>query len=135
MEALLALFIGVMAGAGVYLLLRARTFDVVLGMTLLSYAVNVFIFVTGRVAINKSPIIDGKRAATLAQYADPLPQALVLTAIVISFAMTALLLALALKARFVNGSDLCDAEPSDETPAIDLGEPAPDDAAPGGARR
>ena len=54
MEALLALFIGVMAGSGVYLLLRARTFDVVLGMTLLSYAVNVFIFVTGRVAINKS---------------------------------------------------------------------------------
>ena len=63
MEAWLALFIGVMAGSGVYLLLRARTFDVVLGMTLLSYAVNVFIFVTGRVAINKSAIIDGARAA------------------------------------------------------------------------
>ena len=99
MEALLALFIGVMAGAGVYLLLRARTFDVVLGMTLLSYAVNVFIFVTGRVAVNRSPIIDGRRAASLAQYADPLPQALVLTAIVISFAMTALLLVIALRAR------------------------------------
>ena len=51
MEALLALFVGVlMAGAGVYLLLRARTFDVVLGLTLLSYAVNVFIFVMGRIA-------------------------------------------------------------------------------------
>jgi len=110
MEALLALFIGVMAGAGVYLLLRARTFDVVLGMTLLSYAVNVFIFVTGRVAINRSPIIDGERAATLAQYADPLPQALVLTAIVISFAMTALLLVIALRARAETESDHVDCE-------------------------
>ena len=53
----------------------------------------------------------------------------------IGFSDDAAVLALALKARFVNGSDLCDAEPSDETPAIDLGEPAPDDAAPGGARR
>jgi multicomponent K+:H+ antiporter subunit C len=120
MEALLALFIGVMAGAGVYLLLRARTFDVVLGMTLLSYAVNVFIFVTGRVAINKSPIIDGKRAASLAQYADPLPQALVLTAIVISFAMTALLLVIALRARAETLSDHVDCE-----------EPAAPSAAPG----
>jgi multicomponent K+:H+ antiporter subunit C len=115
MEALLALFIGVMAGAGVYLLLRARTFDVVLGMTLLSYAVNVFIFVTGRVAVNKSPLIDGRRAASLAEYADPLPQALVLTAIVISFAMTAVLLVIALRTRGETGSDHVDgAEPGDE---------------------
>jgi multicomponent K+:H+ antiporter subunit C len=124
MEALLALFIGVMAGAGVYLLLRARTFDVVLGMTLLSYAVNVFIFVTGRVAINRSPIIDGERAATLAQYADPLPQALVLTAIVISFAMTALLLVIALRARAETESDHVDCE-----------EPASPSGAPGGNGR
>lgn len=110
MEALLALFIGVMAGAGVFLLLRARTFDVVLGMTLLSYAVNVFIFVTGRVAVNKPPIIDGERAASLAQYADPLPQALVLTAIVISFAMTALLLVIALRARAETESDHVDCD-------------------------
>ena len=108
MEALLALFIGVMTAAGVFLLLRARTFDVVLGMTLLSYAVNVFIFVTGRVAINKAPILDGTRAASLADYADPLPQALVLTAIVISFAMTALLLVIALRARAEAGSDHVD---------------------------
>lgn len=110
MEALLALFIGVMAGAGVYLLLRARTFDVVLGMTLLSYAVNVFIFVTGRVAVNRSPIIDGRRVASLVEYADPLPQALVLTAIVISFAMTALLLVIALRARAETQSDHVDCE-------------------------
>lgn len=119
MEALLALFIGVMAGAGVFLLLRARTFDVVLGMTLLSYAVNVFIFVTGRVAINKPAIIDGVRAASLNQYADPLPQALVLTAIVISFAMTALLLVIALRARAEAASDHVDGE---EPAAVDAAE-------------
>jgi multicomponent K+:H+ antiporter subunit C len=119
MEALLALFIGVMAGAGVFLLLRARTFDVVLGMTLLSYAVNVFIFVTGRVAINKPAIIDGVRAASLTQYADPLPQALVLTAIVISFAMTALLLVIALRARAEAASDHVDGQ---EPAAVDAAE-------------
>ncbi|HQR20201.1 MAG TPA: Na+/H+ antiporter subunit C [Burkholderiaceae bacterium] len=108
MEALLALFIGVMTAAGVFLLLRAHTFDVVLGMTLLSYAVNVFIFLTGRVAVGKPPIVDAERAPSLAQYADPLPQALVLTAIVISFAMTALLLVIALRARGETGSDHVD---------------------------
>jgi multicomponent K+:H+ antiporter subunit C len=121
MEALLALFIGVVAGAGVFLLLRARTFDVVLGMTLLSYAVNVFIFVTGRVAINKPAIIDGVRAASLTQYSDPLPQALVLTAIVISFAMTALLLVIALRARAEAASDHVDGE---EPAAVDAAEKA-----------
>jgi multicomponent K+:H+ antiporter subunit C len=117
MEALLALFIGVMASAGVYLLLRARTFDVVVGMTLLSYAVNVFIFLTGRVAIDRSPIIDGARAPSLALYADPLPQALVLTAIVIGFAMTALLLVLALRARAETGSDHVDGSEPASPPA------------------
>ncbi|MBK7792455.1 MAG: Na+/H+ antiporter subunit C [Betaproteobacteria bacterium] len=127
---LLASGIGVLTATGVWLLLRARTFDVPLGLTLLSYAVNLFIFVMGRVAFAAPPIVRDGVPPTLAHYADPLPQALVLTAIVISFAMTALLLALALKARFVNGSDLCDAEPGDETSTVDHDErgsvPAPD---------
>jgi multicomponent K+:H+ antiporter subunit C len=112
MEAALAVFIGVLTAAGVFLLLRARTFDVVLGMTLLSYAVNVFIFLNGRVSIGQSPIIDGQRTPSLSVYADPLPQALVLTAIVIGFAMTAVLLVIALRARGETGSDHVDgAEP------------------------
>jgi len=114
MEAWLAAFVGVMMACGVYLTLRARTFDVVLGLTLVSYAVNVFIFLMGRVAVGKLPIIDA-RAPTLAQYADPLPQALVLTAIVISFGMTAVLLVIALRTRGETGSDHVDgAEPGDE---------------------
>ncbi len=108
MELLLALTIGVLMGTGVYLLLRARTFDVILGLTLMSYAVNVFIFVMGRVAIGKPPIIDKALAPTLESYADPLPQALVLTAIVISFAMTAVMLVIALRSRAESGSDHVD---------------------------
>ena len=86
---LISIALGVLTSCGIYLMLRPRTFDLVLGLTLLSYAVNLFIFFMGRLAVGAAPIIDGQRAATLAHYADPLPQALVLTAIVISFAMTA----------------------------------------------
>jgi multicomponent K+:H+ antiporter subunit C len=110
MELLLASFVGVMTAGGVYLILRARTFDVVLGLTLLSYAVNVFIFLMGRLSIGRPPILDGTTAPTLGNYADPLPQALVLTAIVISFAMTALLLVIALAARAETGTDHVDGE-------------------------
>lgn len=107
---LLALFIGTLAGCGVWLLLRARTFDVVLGLTLLTYGVNLFIFTMGRVKVGAAPIVDKSGLATLASHADPLPQALVLTAIVISFAMTAVLLAIALRASAETGSDHVDGE-------------------------
>lgn len=112
MELLLSLGIGVFCGCGVYLLLRARTFDVVLGLTLISYAVNLLIFVMGRVNVGMAPIVSGARAPTLAHYADPLPQALVLTAIVISFAMTAVLLAIAIGAYAATGSDHVDGRES-----------------------
>ncbi len=108
MELLLALGVGVLTASGVWLLLRARAFDLILGLTLLSYAVNVFIFLTGRVSVGRAPIIDAKLAPTLANYADPLPQALVLTAIVISFAMTALILVIALRAHSATTSDHVD---------------------------
>ena len=110
MSLLLALGIGTLTGCGVWLLLRARTFDAVLGLTLVSYAVNLFIFVMGRWKIGAPPIVNPAQAATLANTTDPLPQALVLTAIVISFAMTALLLALALRAHAATGSDHVDGD-------------------------
>ncbi len=108
MAVLLALAIGVLAASGTYLLLCRRSFDVVLGLTLLTYAVNLFIFASGRVARGKPPILRDGVATTFAEYADPLPQALVLTAIVISFAMTAVLLALAVRARAHLGTDAVD---------------------------
>jgi multicomponent K+:H+ antiporter subunit C len=114
MELLLALTVGVLTGTGVYLLLRARSFDVILGLTLLSYAVNVFIFLMGRIAVGKPPILAEGVVPALTNYADPLPQALVLTAIVISFAMTALMLVIALRAYAETGSDHVDGvEPAD----------------------
>jgi multicomponent K+:H+ antiporter subunit C len=88
MEIIVASSIGVLTAGGVYLLLRLRTFPVILGLALLSYAVNVFLFASGRLAIDQSPILSRYGEAT---YTDPLPQALVLTAIVISFGMTAVL--------------------------------------------
>ena len=104
MEALMALIIGVLTASGVYLALRARTFPVVLGLTLLSYAVNLFLFAMGRLTIGQPPVI----AARATGYADPVPQALVLTAIVIGFAMTAFVIVLALKARAELGNDHVD---------------------------
>jgi multicomponent K+:H+ antiporter subunit C len=106
MEALIALVIAVLTACGVYLSLRARTFPVVLGLTLLSYAVNLFLFVTGRLVLGAPPIIEEGRAL----YADPLPQALVLTAIVISFGMTAFAVILALRARAELGNDHVDGD-------------------------
>jgi len=110
MALLLSLGIGILVGCGLWLLLRARTFDIVLGLALLGYGVNLFIFAMGRLQPGTPPFVDKALAATLAPPADPLPQALVLTAIVIGFAMTALLLAIALRAHAETGSDHVDGE-------------------------
>jgi len=109
LEFVAASSIGVLTAAGIYLILRARTFPVVLGVTLLTYAVNAFLFAMGRLAVNLPPLI----AEGAAGYADPLPQALVLTSIVISFGMTALLVVLALRAWLESGSDHVDLEATD----------------------
>jgi multicomponent K+:H+ antiporter subunit C len=92
MEALFAVTLGILTASGVYLLLRARTFPVVMGLILLSYAVNLFLFAMGRLQTGM-PAVIGRSA----EYADPLPQALVLTAIVIGFALTAFVLVLSLR--------------------------------------
>src|SRR3546814_15808819 len=75
-------------------------------MTMLSYAINVFLVATGRLVINQPPVISD----TATGYTDPLPQALVLTAIVISFGMTALIVVLALRAYLESGSDEVDTD-------------------------
>lgn len=108
MEAILATVIGVLGGAGVWLVLRPRTFQVILGLTLLSYAVNLFIFSMGSIAIDKPPIVTPGGIADLEHHTDPLPQSLVLTAIVIGFATTALFLVVLLAARGSSGTDHVD---------------------------
>jgi multicomponent K+:H+ antiporter subunit C len=101
MELLLATAIGAMTSVGIYLIFQRRTFPVVIGLCFLSYAVNVFLFVMGRLVIDLPPIITKGAAG----YSDPLPQALVLTAIVITFGMTALIVVLSLRAFLETGSD------------------------------
>lgn len=102
LEFLVATGIGWTTACGIYLLLRGRTFPVVLGLALLGYAVNVFIFAMGRLWLGMPPILSGAPAA------DPLPQALVLTAIVIGFATTGLLIEMALRSRHESGTDHVD---------------------------
>jgi multicomponent K+:H+ antiporter subunit C len=114
METVLALGIGVVFGAGIWLVLRPRTFQVLIGLMLMSYAVNLFIFAMGRLAVDRAPITPAGAVPDPAALADPVPQALVLTAIVIGFATTALYLVVMLGARGLAGTDHVDGEEPDE---------------------
>lgn len=108
METLYAITTGILTTCGLYLTLRGRTFPVVVGLTLLSYAVNLFLFSMGGLTTDGAALVNN--AAT---YADPLPQALVLTAIVIGFAMTAFVVILAMRARSEVGNDHVDGKKED----------------------
>ena len=110
MEVVISLVVGVLVASGVWLMLRPRTFQVLIGLSLLSYAVNLFIFSVGSLAIDMEPIVRAGVPADLLHYTDPVPQALVLTAIVISFATTALFLVVLLALRGLTDSDHVDGE-------------------------
>ncbi len=105
METLVSVLVGVMTASAVFLLLRSRTFPVVLGIAMLGYAVNVFLFASGGLTPDSAPLVEHG----LARLPDPLPQALVLTAIVIGFGMVAFLIVLALRAVRDLGDDRVDA--------------------------
>jgi multicomponent K+:H+ antiporter subunit C len=110
MEVVVSIAIGVLGGAGVWLLLRPRTFQVLVGLSLLSYAVNLFIFSVGSLAVDREPIVAPGVVPDLLNYTDPLPQSLVLTAIVIGFATTALFLVVLLALRGLSGGDHVDGQ-------------------------
>lgn len=114
MELVIAIAIGLLFGSGIWLILRPRTFQVIIGLMLMSYAVNLFIFVMGRLAIDKAPLTLAPGTPNPGDYADPLSQALVLTAIVIGFATTALYLVIMIGARGLTGTDHVDGEESEE---------------------
>ena len=113
MEIVYALAVGVLVGSGIWLVLRPRTFQVLMGLALLSYATNLFIFGMGRLALHKAPLIDRTNSVDPSLYADPVPQALVLTAIVIGFATTALFLVVLLALRGLTGTDHVDGREPD----------------------
>ncbi len=115
MELLFASAIGVLTACGIYLILRQRTFPVILGLSLLSYAVNLFLFATGRLSVGAPPILQ----YGVETYTDPLPQALVLTAIVISFGMTAVIVMIALSAYLSENDDRIDMDNPSEPPKDD----------------
>jgi multicomponent K+:H+ antiporter subunit C len=112
MEAAYAVTLGVLCACSLYLLLCARVLSVIFGITLFSYAINLFLLAMGRLSTGKPPVI---AAGAHAQYADPVPQALVLTAIVIGFAMTAFTVVLALRSLALNGTDRVDRANEKET--------------------
>lgn len=117
MEILVASAIGIMTAAGIYLVLRQRTFPVILGISLLTYAVNIFLFASGRLTVGAPPIL----ADDATRYTDPLPQALVLTAIVISFGMTAVIVMIALGAYLGSNDDHVDDMPDEPAGAPKTG--------------
>ncbi len=114
MEIVFSLAVGVMAGSGIYMLLRPRTFQVIMGLSLLAYAVNLFIFGMGRLRIGDAPVINPLRGSVPPLYTDPVPQALVLTAIAFGFAPTALFLVVLLASRGLNGTDHVDGREPDQ---------------------
>ena len=125
MEVILAIAIGILGGSGVWLVLRPRTFQVLMGLSLLSYAVNLFIFAMGSLSHDKEPIVQPGVLPNLENYTDPLPQALVLTAIVIGFATSALFLVVLLASRGMSGTDHVDGEePDDGTGHVSIGSAA-----------
>ena len=120
MEFLLATGMGFVTACAIYLMLRGRTFPVVLGLSLFGYAVNVFIFAMGRLWSNAQPILVGDGPV-----ADLLPQALVLTAIVIGCATTGFVIELALRSRHESGSDHVDGHEPGHAPGYRSGATAP----------
>jgi len=91
MELLLATTIAALFASGTFMLLRPRAFSIVQGLVLISHGINLLLVAMGRVRLGAAPILE----EGVTQHADPLAQALVLTAIVISFGTTAFLLVLA----------------------------------------
>ena len=106
MELLIASAIAILSAAGLRLIFEGRSFPVILGTAFLSHAVNLFLFASGHLVRARPPLVD----PTQAGITDPLPQALVLTAIVISFGMTAVAAGIAVAARMGSGHDRLEGE-------------------------
>lgn len=122
MEALLAVAVGVLFATGVYMMLRRSLVKIVLGLGLISNGANLLIFASGGLRAGLPPIIGHHDKTLPAGTADPLPQALILTAIVITFGVQAFALVLMYKAYQATGSS----DPDDMTRTDD---PDSEDAA------
>lgn len=117
MEWKIALFAGVLAGAGVYMMLARHMLSLVFGLSLVGTAANLVVFAGGRVRDGAAPLVPDGVLVPIEPLANPLPQALVLTAIVIGFGLVAFALALTFAAHrrlgTVDPEAMADAEPVD----------------------
>ncbi len=105
MEVLLALTSGVLYAAGLYLMLRRRLAQLIIGIGLLSNGTNLLIFTAGGITRSRPPVVPDGAQVLVEPYADPVPQALVLTAIVIGFGLLAFSLVLAHRVHETVGTD------------------------------
>ncbi|MDQ7858146.1 MAG: Na+/H+ antiporter subunit C [Armatimonadota bacterium] len=115
MEVVLAVVVGGLYAAGLYLMLRRSIVKLAIGLALIGYAANLLIFTAGRLVRAQAPVIPFDAAVPPSPYADPLPQALILTAIVISFGVTAFTIVLLKRAYQTVGSDDLDEMRSTDT--------------------
>jgi multicomponent Na+:H+ antiporter subunit C len=105
MELMLSILVGVLFGTALYTMLRRSIVRLAIGVTLLGHAANLLIFTVSGVSRTGPPIVEPGRTAPLVGSADPVPQALILTAIVISFGLLAFLLVLVQRVYQTVGSD------------------------------
>lgn len=105
MELLLVILIGILYAAGIYLMLRRSMVKLLLGLILLGNGANILIFVLGGITEGKPPVIPETSNVFLDAYSDPVPQSLILTAIVISFGLQAFAIILLKRVYMVTGSD------------------------------
>src|SRR5690606_11460110 len=105
MELLFVILVGVLYSAGIYMMLRRSMVKLLIGILLLGNGANILIFLMGGIVKGKAPIISENHKTFLDAYADPVPQSLILTAIVISFALTAFAIVLLKKAHALTGTD------------------------------
>jgi multicomponent Na+:H+ antiporter subunit C len=105
MEVMLSLLVGILFGTAVYTMLRRSIVRLAIGVSLLGHAANLLIFTVSGVSRVGPPIVEPDRGAPLVGAADPVPQALILTAIVISFGVLAFLLVLIQRVYQAVGSD------------------------------
>lgn len=116
MELLLAITVGGLYAAGFYMILRRSLVKVIIGLALLSHAANLFLFTVGGLTRGESPLIPAGSETPVGAYADPLPQALILTAIVIGFGLQAFALVL-----FKRVYQTIDSDDLDDLKATELG--------------
>lgn len=105
MTLILAVVIGALFAGGLYMMLRRNLVKILIGLLLLGHAVNLFVFTLGRLVRGRPPLIPAGKTMLSPPYADPVPQALILTAIVISFGVSAFAIILLRQAYLSAGTD------------------------------